>query len=205
MYERAARAVIPPRFREALEQYEPGTRDLTATWGEFILTDGTPFGALQLALPAGVKADELTLFGILGDSTFFEPLPVQHSQDDAFVERSMLIPPQAPAGTFGLARRNEILGMARVTVEPPTEVSRLILAGDVHLLPAKQDPLDPFAFGGTKVVPKPGATFRRTDDVWVFLEMRSAALPQISTKVDIEGEGIKRSGLPGAAEATALK
>ena len=45
MYERSARAAIPARFRQALEHYQPGDGDLAATWGEFRLVDGTPFGA----------------------------------------------------------------------------------------------------------------------------------------------------------------
>src|SRR5436190_22762308 len=62
MYEKSARASIPPRFREALERYQPGGGDLAAAWGEFRLVDGTPFGALQLALPAGVAVERVTFF-----------------------------------------------------------------------------------------------------------------------------------------------
>ncbi len=205
MYEKAARATIPPRFREALDQYQPGERDLPAAWGEFTLVDGTPFGALQLAAPAGAAADRLTFFGILDTATYFEELPVQHSNADAFVERSLLLPPRATRGIFGLASKNEVLGIARVEIEPPSAVSRLILSSDVHILSAAQDPLDPFAFGGTKVVPKPRATFRRADEVWVFFEMRSAAAPQITTTLEIEGGATKFHGAPTPAEATPLK
>jgi len=205
MYEKTARAAIPARFRQALETHQPGDGDLAATWGEFLTAGGTPFAALQLALPAGVSAETLTLFGIAGDASYFEDIAVGQSHGDAFVERSILLPPGKTRGTFGLARKNEILGMARVELEPPTDVSRLILSSDVHLLPAAQDPLDPFAFGGTKVVPKPRAAFRRGDEVWVFLEMRSDAVPNITTKLDIEGGGTKLSGPPTPAEATPLK
>jgi len=205
MYEKAARASIPPRFRDALNKYKPSDADLAAAWGEFALTDGTPFGALQLAVPAAVAADSLTFFGIVGDSTYFEELPVQHSGGDRFVERSLLLPPRIMRGVFGLARKNEILGLASVAIQQPSDVSRLILSSDVHLLPVAQDPLAPFAFGGTKVVPKPRATFRRSDEVWLFLEMRSAAAPQLTTKLDIEGGPTKFKGAPTPAEATPLK
>ena len=201
MYEKSARAAIPPRFREALEHYQPSGKDLAAAWGEFRLVDGTPFGALQLALPSGINADSVTFFGIVGGGTYFEELPVQHSGKDAFIERSLLLEPRVTRGTFGVARKNEILGLARVDVEPPSELSRLILSSDVHILPAAQDPLDPFAFGGTKVVPKPRATFRRTDEVWVFLEMRSATPPQLTATVDIGDV----HGTPTPAEALPLK
>jgi hypothetical protein len=201
MYEKSSRAAIPPHFRQALDRYQPGEGDLAATWGEFKLVDGTPFGALQLALPSGVNAESVTFFGILGGATWFETLSVQHSGSDAFIERSLLLEPGAARGVFGLARKNEILGLAHIDVEPPSELSRLILSSDVHNLGAAQDPLDPFAFGGTKVVPKPRATFRRTDEVWIFLEMRSAAPPRLTTRVDI---GDIR-GTPASAEALPLK
>jgi hypothetical protein len=201
MYEKSARAVIPPRFREALEHYQPGAQDLAATWGEFRLVDGTPFGAVQLALPAGVNADRLTFFGAVGDATYFEELPVQRSASDAFIERSLLLGPRATSGTFGLARNNEILGLARVDIEVPSEVSRLILSADVHNLEKPQDPLDPFAFGGTKVVPKPRASFRRSDEVWVFLEWRSATAPKLTTQIDVGSV----HGAPVSAEALPLK
>lgn len=205
MYEKTARAAIPSRFRQALEAYKPGDGDLAATWGEFTTAGGTPFAALQLAVPAGIAAETLTLFGVAGDASYFEDIAVQQSHGEAFVERSILLPPGKTRGTFGLARKNEILGMARVELEPPSDVSRLILSSDVHLLPEAQDPLDPFAFGGTKVVPKPRGAFRRSDEVWIFLEMRSAAAPDITTKLDIEGAGAKVSGVPEPATATPLK
>jgi hypothetical protein len=200
MYEQAARAALPPRFREALANFQPGDRDLAASWGEFVSAAGTPFVALQLAVPAGVDAERLTFFGMLVDSTYFEELPVQRSNNDAFVERSLLLRPGT--ATFGLARKNEILGMVRVEVAQPSDVSRLILSGDVHVLPSAQAPLDPFAFGGTKVVPKPRAAFHRSDEVWVFLEMRSAAPPQLTMRVDIDGSA---NGAPTPAEALPLK
>jgi hypothetical protein len=205
MYEKTARAAIPARFRQALEAHQPGERDLAATWGEFTTAGGTPFAALQLAVPAGVSTQSLTLFGIAGDASYFEDIAVQQSHGDAFVERSILLPPGKTRGTFGLARKNEILGMARVELEPPSDLSRLILSSDVHLLPAAQDPLDPFAFGGTKVVPKPRGVFRRSDEVWVFLEMRSATVPDITTKLDIEGANATIAGAPAPAAATPLK
>ncbi len=202
MYEKAARAAIPPHLREALAKYQPGAGDLAANWGEFVSNGGTPFVALQLAAPAGTNAERLTLFGILGDDTYFEELPVRQSAGVALVERSLLFRGKAASGIFGLARKNEILGLARIDVDAPTDVSRLILSGDVHLLPQAQDPLDPFAFGGTKVVPRPRGEFRRKDEVWVFLEMRSAAEPNVTMKVDIDG-AVK--GTPMPATATPLK
>jgi hypothetical protein len=117
-------------------------------------------------------------------------------------------------GTFGVARGGEILAMTRVTFEPEAltpaavGVSRLIVSNDVHLLAEAQRPRDPFAFGGTKVVPKPGAVFQRSDEVWLFAELRNPSLapdgtPHISTKLTVVPSNI--SGRPTPAEATPLK
>jgi len=224
-YDATARATLSRKFREALDRYQRGsTAELIPTWGEFVAVDGKTFIALQLALPAGLtvqSGDPLTLFGLLNDAsgktiaTYNESLVVQASKDDLFVERSLIVPLQKSIGTFGVARRGEIVGMARVEFDPENvtaamaSVSRLIVSRDVHLLPEAQRPLDPFAFGGTKVIPKPGAAFHKTDEVWLFAELRNPALapdgtPHISTKVTVDGAS-NISGPPVPAEATPLK
>jgi hypothetical protein len=224
-YDSNARAILSRKLRDALDRYQRGpTPELIPTWGEFVAVDGQTFIALQLALPAGLpvqSGDPLTLFGLLNDAngktiaTYNESLGIQASKDDFFVERSLVVPLQKSIGTFGIARRGEILGMTRVEFDPENVtaaaagVSRLIVSRDVHLLPEAQRPLDPFAFGGTKVIPKPGASFRKTDEVWLFAELRNPSLapdgtPHISTKVTLEGAA-NISGPPVPAEATPLK
>src|SRR4051812_19430710 len=106
MYEKTARAAIPPRFREAMANFQPGTNELAANWGEFVSAGNTPFVALQLAVPGGINAERLTLFGMLGDDTYFEELPVQLSGGDYVVERSLLFRGKPVSGIFGLARKN---------------------------------------------------------------------------------------------------
>src|SRR5712692_4559465 len=224
-YDANARALLNPRFRDALDRYQPGNApSLTAAWGEFVAADGTPFIALQLVLPpvAGLQYGELMqFFGAVEDSTghriatYNESLPVQLSHDDLFVERSLVVPLKKSSGTFGVARRGEIIAMARVDFEPdalePTTagVSRLILSRDVYILKSAQRPLDPFAFGGTKVIPKPDASFRKTEEVWVFAELRNPSIaedrtPHITTKTTFEGP-TAISGPPVPAIATPLK
>src|ERR1051325_7854624 len=63
MYEKSSRAAIPPHFRQALDRGRPGAGGLAAPGGGFVLVGGTPFGALQLALPSGVNAESVTFFG----------------------------------------------------------------------------------------------------------------------------------------------
>src|SRR5437868_4611249 len=68
-FEAAAKAMLSPKYRNALTKFEPGdASDLIPAWGEFITAAGTEFVALQLALPpnSGLRANtEYTFFGII--------------------------------------------------------------------------------------------------------------------------------------------
>lgn len=220
-YDSNARNLLSRKFAEALDTYAPRKEgELVPSWGEFIAVDGMPFIALQLALPPATSADSVAFFGRVVDesgktiATYNELLPVQTSGGDKFVERSLVVPFVKSTGTFGVARGGEILAMTRVTFEPQSvsttaaAVSRLIVSSDVHLLAEAQKPRDPFAFGGTKVVPKPGSLFRKSDAVWIFAELRNPSLapdgtPHILTKLTIVPSNV--SGPPMPAEATPLK
>jgi hypothetical protein len=224
-FDASARAMLTPKYREAVEHYAPGAADLQAAWGEFVAADGMPFLALQLAPrdAAAVKDGErITFFGLVADengkaiATYNEPQTVVASNGDLLVERTLILPLRKSRGTFGLARRNDIIGVARIDFDPEplsaasSGISRIIASSDVHILPAVQSPLDPFAFGGTKVVPKPGAAFRKSDEVWLFTELRNPTLgpdgaPHVMTKVEIEGAAKSIPGIAVPAEATALK
>jgi hypothetical protein len=224
-FDALAKSMLSSKYRGALAKFEPGDgSDLVATWGEFITAAGTEFVALQLALPpgSGLRANtEYTFFGVITDAsakelaTYNETIPAWESMGDLIVDRSLILPSSKVRGTFGLASRGEIVGMTRVDFEPEllakdaAGISRIIASSDVHILPAKQKPLDPFSFGGTKVVPKPGHAFHNTDEVWLFTELRNPKLgddgaPHVITKVEVDGP----KKLPGTilqAEATPLK
>ena len=224
-YDANARTLLSRNFREAIDGYQPGARQqLTATWGEFVAAEGTPFIALQLALPPGPTAapgEQFILFGVLNDvagksiATYNAPMSVQAMSDQLYIERSLIVPLQKLIGIFGVARRGEILGMTRVEFDPESvtaaepAVSRVILSRDVYLLPSAQGPFEPFAFGGIKVIPNPGASFRKSDKVWLFTEVRNPKVatdgsPRINTKVTVDGPA-KIDGSPIPAEATPLK
>ncbi len=214
------------KFKEAIRNYQPDKQaQLLATWGEFVTADGTEFVALQIAPATGtfMKADAAVVaFGEFVDPsgrselTFEEPLTVRESKGDVFVERSFVLPAQNLIGTFGLAISGEIIGLTRAEFhqEPLTRlssgVSRLILSDNVYTLPAAQKPLDPFAFGGTKVVPKPGATFHKNDEVWIFAEVRNPGvdagkLPHVMTRIELTGNGKQIAGPATLADASPLK
>src|SRR5262249_52864691 len=181
--------LLSSQFAEALDKWAPGAQpELLASWGEFVAVDGRPFIALQLALPPGASPPDVLFFGRVTDAngktiaTYNEKLAVQSSGRDRFVERSLTVPLMKATGTFGAARGKEILAMTRVEFDPEkvsagtAAVSRLIVSSDVHVMSDAQGPRDPFAFGGTKVVPKPGALFHRGDAVWLFAELRHPSL-----------------------------
>jgi len=75
--------------------------------------------------------------------------------------------------------------------------------------PAAQKPLDPFAFGGTKGVPKPNGAFKSSDELWVFSELCNPAVDasgaHITTKIELEGPRTKIKSAPQPAEALPLK
>jgi hypothetical protein len=224
-FDASARAMLTPKYRDVIEHYAPSSSDLKSSWGEFVAADGMPFLALQIAPSdaASVKSGErITFFGLVTDAngktiaTFNEPQTVLASNADLFVERTLTLPLRKSRGTFGLARRNDVIGVTRIDFDPEPltatsgGISRVIVSSDVHILPSAQAPLDPFAFGGTKVVPKPGASFKRSDEVWLFTELRNPTLggdgvPHVTTKVEIEGSAKSIPGTPVTAEATRLK
>ena len=223
-YDANARALLSSKFREALDHYDTAGPRLVSAWGEFVAADATPFIALHFDLPPNATlqhGEMIGFFGVVDDATgnriatYNETLPVQISYDSFFVERSLVVPLKKATGTFGVARRGEIMAMARVEFEPEDiapatpGVSRLIVSRDVYILKTAQQPLDPFAFGGTKVIPKPDASFRKTDEVWLFAELRNPSLaedgtPHIATKTTLEGP-TPVSGPPVPAVATPLK
>ena len=220
-YDANARNLIGKKFSDALDAFKPGAQpELQASWGEFVAVDGRPFIALQLAFPGGAAPADVMLFGRVNDETgktisiINEKHEVKSSGSDKFVERALTLPLVKSTGTFGVARGSEILAMARVNFDPEpvgqgvAAVSRLIVSSDVHVMSEAQGPRDPFAFGGMKVVPKPGGEFRRTDALWLFAELRNPAVdasgaPHFTTKLTITPSNI--GGPPMPAEATPLK
>lgn len=223
-FDASARAMLTPAYRQAVSHYVPGATDLLVTWGAY--EGGVqkwPFYALQLAPrdPSALKPGErVTFFGVLEDengksiATYNERQPVIASNADLFVERSLVMPLKKSRGTFGLARGNEIIGLARIEFEPDdaaktSGMSALILSSDVHNMAAAQTPTEPFAFGGTKVEPKPGAVFRKSEELWVFTVFRGPNLgadsvPHLTMKTEMIGSKRSYPGMMVPAEVTHL-
>jgi len=213
-------------LRDALRNYEPGKLpELRVNWGEFITATGRVFVAMQLAPPVatGLRADaKVITFGEVRSASgtvifdFEEQARVEESKGDAFIERSLLQDVRGATGTFGIARGGEILAVGRTmfSFDAPdkstTGISPLLVSNNVYNLPRMQKPLDPFAFGGTKVVPKLNGAFRVSDELWLFIDMRNPALgedkqPKLTARIDVEGNGKKMKGAPMTIDASPLK
>ncbi len=216
-----------------------------ATWGEYVTADGVYFVPVQLYVPksAGLSASQsLTFFGVVQDETgknvaaFEEPAKLTVSKDDLFADRSLSgLPAGKYRGYFGLAENGKPVSMASADMQlagtldkTASAVSPLILSNNVYPLSVAQNPDDPYAFGGLKVVPKGDRTFRTSDELWYFIELRNPGLsepaaaaegaaatpavvtPKIQVKIDVEGTDkagnkIRRPAPPREVDAMELK
>ena len=110
--------------------------------------------------------------------------------------------PLAPGNytaTFGLAADGKILAAQRTPLKmeavdaASSGTSPLILSENIKPLDTAWSDIDPFIFGGLKVVPKGDATFTPKGDLWYFLEMRKPGMtpegaPKVRVQVDIAGK-----------------
>jgi hypothetical protein len=219
----AARAMLhTQKYKDALDSFEPGRLpELHVTCDRFITASATTFIAAQLGLPYGLMREGQTVvaFGRIVDAggrtsvDFEERAQLLASKGDLFVERTLFPTHPTALATFGLAVGDEIIALGRVKMEdtdPGKGISQMLVSNNVHNLARQQSPFEPFAFGGTKVVPKPDHTFATGDEVWIFVEVRNPAIgadrqPKLTMRVDIEGGGRKVTGSWLTAEAAPLK
>jgi GWxTD domain-containing protein len=178
------------------------------SYGEYVTSDGDYFVPVQLYLPKNdnVAANApMSFFGVIENaagevvSVFDEPITVAESKTDLYVDKSLRLQPGEYRGTFGLAINNKPvtiastqMKLAGIDVEKPS-ISPLLISNNIFPLTSPQMPTDPFAFGGIKVVPKGDRTFKNTDELWYFFELRKPGLdpttnqPKIQVGVDVTG------------------
>jgi GWxTD domain-containing protein len=215
-----------------------------ATWGQHVTAEGEYFVPVQLYVPksAGLASTEnLTFFGVVQGANgvsvraFEEPAKMTQSKDDWFVDYSMVgLPAGKYTGVFGLAQDGKPVSLASAEMDlagsldktaPGT--SSLLLSNNVYALSEAQHATDPFAFGGLKVVPKGDHTFRPSDELWYFVEMRNpgvaeaapaadgttpaAGTPKVQIKIEVEGvekasgKKVRRPAPPREIDAVELK
>jgi hypothetical protein len=203
----SASALKTDAFRDAIEKSRGGeAQNLFVTYGEFITPSGEHFVPVQLYVPGTAPATEVTFFGVVekaegGDqvAAFEEPVTLTATKDGSFYARSLTLPPGQYRGSFGLAKDGKPIGVVSTPIavagldKDATSVSSLMLSNNIYPLSEAQQPTDPFAFGGLKVVPKSDATFRKSDELWYFFEARNPGLdpannlPKLSVKLSLTG------------------
>jgi hypothetical protein len=186
---------------------------------------------VQLYLPksAGLAAGtDVTFFGAIdreegGErvASFEEPAKVEASKEGVFCARTLTLEPGRYVGTFGLARDGKPVAVVSKAIvlsgldHTAPSVSGLILTDNIYPLSEPQQPTDPFAFGGLKVVPKGDATFSRAGDVGYFFEVRNPAVdpatnqPKMTMRITFsgttaEGKNVKIIGPVDQAPLQAL-
>lgn len=182
-------------------------KDFYVTYSEEITPSGEYFVPVQVYLTKnpGAEVDQpVTFFGVVEDpqgeivAVFEEPVKLQPNRAELFADKSLTLAPGNYVGTFGIAKEGKPLTMARSNMElkpidrETTGISRLILSNNVYALSQAQEPTDPYAFGGIKVVPKGDRTFSRQDELWYFFVLRnpgveSTVLPATKTITESSG------------------
>jgi hypothetical protein len=113
--------------------------------------------------------------------------------------RTLNVGPGSYTATFGLAKDGKPISVVSkpMTVrgldKSSPGVSPLMLSNNIYALTQAQQPTDPFAFGGLKVVPKGDLTFRQSEDLWYFFEVRNPGIdtatntPSYTMRLSITG------------------
>jgi hypothetical protein len=209
----AVRPLRARALRRAIEDHRAGRadlrRDLAVTWGEFLAGTGEPFLALALDRPADGELEpgrEVTLFGELTDAagaiiaSFETEDEVELAAGRALVDVPLALPVSAARGLFGIAVRGKARWLVEQELEPRAidpgtfGLSRAVLSLDVHPLPERQRPDDPFCFGGLRVAPHGARVFTPSDAPWLFVVVRSPGsgsgpAPSLAAELLIRAEG----------------
>jgi GWxTD domain-containing protein len=185
----------------------PYEKSIYATYDEFITAAGDYFVPISLYVPksAGITDADTTAFGVVQDETgkqvyaFEEPAKLTATKSDLMFDKSLVLPAGKFKGTFGLAQGGKPVALVSTAMtlagsidKSAESASKLILSNNVYPLTVAQNPSDPYAFGGLKVIPKGDRVFTKQDDLWYFLEMRNPGLDdaqkaQLEVKLDITG------------------
>jgi GWxTD domain-containing protein len=217
-----------------------------ATWGEFVTGFGETFVPVGVYLPksVGLTGPDVTLFGVVKDATganvlaFEQALKATETKGDWFVDHSLRLPAGKHTGTFGVAQDGKVVAVASSQMEvagrldkDATAISPLILSNNVFPLTEAQQPTDPFAFGGLRVIPKADRRFTTEDELWYFVELRNPGveapalpegqvpvsgtatgtpMPKLQVKLDVAGKdstgkAVKMAAPPREIEAIELK
>lgn len=199
-------------LRAAIDDVRAGkaaaASNLFVSVGEFVTPAGEDFVPVQLYFPAGAGLEagaNVTFFGSVekGGETvalFEDPAALSATNGGVYVARSLSLAPGDYRGTFGIARDGKPAALVSTTLtvagldKDAAGISSLILSNHVYPLSAAQGPTDPYSFGGLHVVPKSDATFRPSDELWYFFELRNPGIdpasnaPKVAVKLSVTGK-----------------
>lgn len=179
----------------------------TLTWGECVTPAGEHFVSLQLYAAAGAEitaGQKVNFFSVLentsGDIVDVDETPTTMiaSGSDAYVDKSVPVDPGTYMATLGLSAEGHLITATRVPMnieklDPAAPgISPLLLSSNIYPLKTPYGQMDPFTFGGLKVVPKGDSLFTTRGDLWYFVELRNPGVgnegaPKIRVAIDIEG------------------
>ena len=217
----------------------------SAAWGEYVTSFGEYFVPVGVYLPksTSVSGTDATFFGVVQDASgknvlaFEEPAKLIATKDEYFVDKSLSLPAGKHKGIFGVAQNGKVIALASTDMtlagtldKDASAAGQLILSNNVFPLAEAQKPNDPFAFGGLKVIPKADRTFRPSDELWYFVELRHpglaepalpegtvpvnpadvARVPKIQIKLDVagttaDGKPVKMAAAPRETDAIELR
>lgn len=192
--------------KSAYEAFKGDSANLA--WGEFVTGEGEHFVSAHLSLPAATAGQKVTSWAVVEDSSGKiadvkeNEATVASSGTDTYIDRSLQLDPGTYNVTFGASSQARLIAASRahITVQgfdpKAPAVSPLILASAVYPLKTNWDPMDPFTFGGFKVIPKADATFGTSGDLWYFVELRNPGVtdegkPNVRVQVDVRGTTAK--------------
>ena len=195
-----------PEVKSAYEDFRADTANLA--WGEFVTQEGEHFVSAQLSLPANLAGQRVTSWAVVQDSSGKiidvkeDETTVAAAGGDVYIDRSLQLDPGTYVVTFGASSQHNVIAAsrARITVQgldpKAAAVSPLILAATIYPLKTNWEPMDPFTFGGLRVVPKADAIFGTQGDLWYFVEVRNPGLtdagtPNMRVQVDVRGTTAK--------------
>ena len=198
-------------YKQFKSDNKPSVGPAELTWGEFVSSAGEPFVSAQLYVPtgAGIAAGQkVTFFSVVENEAgeilevHEDPVTMNASGTDSYADRAFPLAPGSYTATFGLAADGKVLAARRApikieAVDPAaSDISPLLLAESIQPLTTTWNDMDPFIFGGLKVVPKGDAQFGTKGDLWYFLEMRNPGMtpegaPKVRVQLDITGKTAK--------------
>lgn len=247
----AMTALTTPVYATAVQDFKAAAKNpfegkAAASWGEFVTPAGEYFVPVLVQVPAnaGLSAgQDVTFFGVIEDESgqpvlaFEEPQKVTAALNDLYVAKSLsALPAGKHRGVFGIAAAGKPVVLTRTDMtlagtldKDATAISPLILAAFVEPMTQAQAPTEPFAFGGVRIIPKADKTFRKSDELWYFFELRNPGLtdaigagegtrtgapaenlPKVQVKMDVvgklaDGTTVKRGAPLAEVNAVAMK